>query len=252
MTRHLDTRLRALTFDLDDTLWDNQGVMARTEEAHYAWLDGQLADWLAHHDGGRRRFSAAMPIERYQAHRQHLAKAHPLRRGDFTWIRERALIDLLEAFGLSRASAWLWASLTMARFHALRLEVSPYPEAEPLLETLAQRFRLGAITNGNLAFQRLPLSRHFEVTIAAGEMPAPKPDARPFLATLSRLGATPAQALHVGDSWKEDVLPAIRLGMRAAWIAPHAPADTPMPAGVHRLSHIRELPELIARLEEHG
>ncbi|MGQ0336311.1 HAD family hydrolase [Halomonas elongata] len=248
MNRH-DTRLCALTFDLDDTLWDNQGVMARAEQLHYAWLDEQLAAWLAAHGEAPRHFAEAVPVTRYQAHRRHLAKQHPLRRGDFTWIRERALVELLEEFGLSRASAWLWASLTMTRFHALRLEVSPYPEAEPLLEALTRDYRLGAITNGNLAFHRLALSRHFEVIIAAGEMPAPKPDARPFLATLSRLGATPARALHVGDSWQEDILPAIRLGMRAAWIAPHAPADTPMPKGAYRLEHVRELPDLLEWME---
>ena len=30
--------LDAITFDLDDTLWDNQGVMLKTEEGHYRWL----------------------------------------------------------------------------------------------------------------------------------------------------------------------------------------------------------------------
>lgn len=247
MMQH-DIRLRALTFDLDDTLWDNQGVMARTEAAHYAWLDDQLADWLARHEGEHRRFSDAITVERYQVHRQHLARQNPLRRGDFTWIRERALVELLEEFGLSRSSAWLWTSLAMQQFHAWRLKVSPYPEAEPLLESLASQYRLGAITNGNLAFHRLDLSRHFEVIIAAGEMPAPKPDARPFLAALSRLGAKPAEALHIGDSWQEDVLPAIRLGMQAAWIAPHAEPGTSLPMGVHKLTHIRELAALLEKI----
>ncbi|MCW4151961.1 HAD family hydrolase [Halomonas sp. 18H] len=241
-------RLRALTFDLDDTLWDNQGVMSRTEAGHYAWLDDQLAAWLAPQPGEHQRFSDVISIERYQAHRQQLARQHPLRRGDFTWIRERALVELLEAYGLSRASAWLWAALTMPRFHAWRLQVSPYPEVEPLLQSLTRQYRLAAITNGNLAFHRLDLSRHFEVIIAAGEMLAPKPDARPFLATLGRLGTKPAEALHVGDSWKEDVLPAIRLGMQAGWIAPHAEPDPTLPEGVHQLSHVRDLPALLAKL----
>ena len=28
------SRLKAITFDLDDTLWDNSGVMQRTEQGH--------------------------------------------------------------------------------------------------------------------------------------------------------------------------------------------------------------------------
>ena len=242
--------LQALTFDLDDTLWDNQGVMTRTEEGHYGWLDAALAEWLAErgeqHLG---RFAERVPLPHYQARRQALAERHPLRRGDFTWLREQALLSLLEEFGLPRPAAWVWALAAMERFHDLRLRVSPYPEVEPMLTALGRRYRLGSITNGNLAFDRLPLRRHFAVAIAAGEMHAPKPDPRPFLLALAKLGAVPARAMHIGDSWKEDVLPAIRLGMQAAWIAGDTPHGAPLPEGVHRLGHIRELPALLARLE---
>ena len=31
-------RIRALTFDLDDTLWDNRPVMLAAEQALYDWL----------------------------------------------------------------------------------------------------------------------------------------------------------------------------------------------------------------------
>ncbi|MBB3190231.1 HAD family hydrolase [Halomonas cerina] len=243
-------KLEAITFDLDDTLWDNGGVMARTEEGHYGWLDAALGTWLAErgeqHLG---RFAERMPLTTYQHRRRELAECHPLRRGDFSWLRERALTELLEAFGLPRSAARLWAANAMARFHALRLEVTPHPEVEPMLTELGRHYRLGSITNGNLAFHRLALSRHFAVTIAAGEMHAPKPDARPFLAALSRLGTSPTRALHVGDSWKEDVMPALRLGMQAAWIAPDTPHGAPLPEGAHRLRHVRELPGLLKRLE---
>lgn len=242
--------LQAITFDLDDTLWDNRGVMTRTETGHYAWLDEALAAWLERRGEGQRdRFAERFPLEAYQASRSRLAERYPLRRGDFTWLRERALVEMLETFGLPRSAAWLWAAATMARFHALRIDVSPHPEVEPLLCELGARFRLGAITNGNLALHRLALHRHFQVTIAAGEIQAPKPDARPFLAALARLGTPASRALHVGDSWREDVLPALRLGMRAAWIAADMPHAGEMPEGVYRLGHVRELPALVRHLE---
>ncbi|XKE45689.1 HAD family hydrolase [Halomonas organivorans] len=246
--------LEALTFDLDDTLWDNREVMTLTEEGHYAWLDETLAEWLAdrgeHHLG---RFAERQPITAYQRRRRELAERHPLRRGDFTWIREHALASLLEEFGLPHEAAWHWATRAMDRFHDLRLRVSPYPEVDPMLNELGSRYRLGSITNGNLAFDRLPLRRHFAVAIAAGEIHAPKPDPRPFLMALARLGTPPSRAMHVGDSWKEDILPAIRLGMQAAWIAGDTPHGAPLPEGVHRLGHIRELPALLERLEgKHG
>lgn len=241
--------LEAITFDLDDTLWDNQGVMLKTEEGHYRWLLEALTRWrherqepplaLAYEDG----------VADYLQRRQQWAQKVPERRGDFTWLRLRALEAQLEAQGLARSSALLWAAAAMNEFHRLRLQVTPHPEATGLLTALAKRYRLAAITNGNIQLKRQPLAEHFPVAIAAGELLAPKPDPKPFLTALARLNAQPHQAMHVGDSWREDVLPAQQLGMHAAWIAERG--DQALPERVHRIAHVKELPELIAWLEKH-
>ncbi|WP_163559198.1 HAD-IA family hydrolase [Halomonas sp. NO4] len=243
-------RIRALTFDLDDTLWDNRQVMVDTENGHYAWLDAALANWLA--GAGRpptRRFAEHFPLTNYVARRQALAAAHPLRRGDFTWLRREALATLLTDYGLAAGDAERWAEAAMQRFLALRHRVTPYPEVDELLTRLSRAYRLASITNGNVDVRRLPLATHFPVAIAAGELLAPKPHPRPFLTALAQLNTPPARALHVGDSWRDDVAPARRLGMQAVWIATEAPAR-PLPPGVHRLEHVRELPALLDRLEE--
>lgn len=243
-----DLRLVALTFDLDDTLWDNRQVMVDTETGHYAWLDAALAEWLA--ERGRPvtpRFGERFPLADYVARRQTLAAAHPLRRGDFTWLRRAALVALLADYGLDAEAATAWADAAMERFMALRHRVAPYPEVGSLLAALGREYRLASITNGNVDIRRLPLAVHFPVAIAAGELLAPKPHPRPFLTALAQLHAPPARTLHVGDSWREDVEPARRLGMQAAWVAADAPPH-PLPPGVHRLEHVRELPALLARL----
>lgn len=84
------TMLQAITFDLDDTLWDNHGVMARTEEGHYRWLLEALDTWRA----ARQEASLGLSHEEggldYLQRRQQLAKEVPERRGDFTWLRLRA------------------------------------------------------------------------------------------------------------------------------------------------------------------
>lgn len=240
MTLATPIRLTALTFDLDDTLWANRPVMERAEEEHYAWLDGEIGH------------AASFPLEEYTRRRMALGLEYPLRRGDFTWLRHEAMRIMLSDFGHDDDKAAHWSQAAIERFLLLRHELTPFPEANSILEELAGHFRLGAITNGNVDLARLALDHHFEFSIAAGEWLAPKPDARPFLAAMARLGSTPSTTLHVGDSWKEDALPAVRLGMQTAWIdvngigAPH-----PLPAGVHVLSHVRELPALLTRLTGH-
>jgi FMN hydrolase / 5-amino-6-(5-phospho-D-ribitylamino)uracil phosphatase len=240
--------LQAITFDLDDTLWDNHGVMVATETGHYEWLDRELTGWLnARGQSASPSFGERFPLATFEQHRRTLARANPLRRGDFTWLRERALREMLGEYGLDPASARLWASAAMDRFMTLRHRVTPHPEVEPLLAGLSRDYRLASITNGNVEVQRLPLGCHFPVAIAAGEMLAPKPDPRPFLAALARLGVPPGRALHVGDSWREDVEPARRLGMQVAWVSPHVD-NMPMPPHIYRLDHVRELPSLLRRL----
>lgn len=239
-----NTTLEALTFDLDDTLWDNHGVMVATENGHYDWLD----DAIAQLDTRRERLSERFPLSAYQERRQQVAQREPLRRGDFTWIRQQSLLEMLREYGLGTQDAENYAASAMEQFMILRHQLTPYPEVEALLDELSQRYALAAITNGNVQVTRLPLARHFPVAIAAGELLAPKPDARPFLAALARLGSSPSQAMHVGDSWREDVLPALRLGMRVAWIDKHGRRPDDIPEGIFRLDHIRELPALLARL----
>ncbi|MBZ9566699.1 HAD family hydrolase [Modicisalibacter tunisiensis] len=230
--------ITALTFDLDDTFWDNAPVMARTETGHY--------DWLHERVGHAEHF----PLEEYQRRRLAFAARHPVRRGDFTWVRRETLREMLVEFGLEAADAAHWAEAAIERMLALRHEIEVFEEVPAMLDALGQRYRLGAITNGNVDLTRLAIGRHFPVIINAGESLAPKPDARPFLAALARLGPVPpSQGLHVGDSWREDVLPARRLGMRVAWIDKDDERPASLPEGVYRLGHIRELPALLDGLE---
>ncbi|MCS2607919.1 HAD family hydrolase [Halomonas dongshanensis] len=241
------TLLKAITFDLDDTLWDNHGVMRHTEEGHYAWLLDALSVWQRGRGDAELALDAETGMADYLARRQRLAKAHTERRGDFTWLRLRALEEQLEESGLNRSAALMWAAAAMNEFHRLRVRVTPHPEAVELLTELAARYRLAAITNGNIHLKRQPLAAHFPVAIAAGELLAPKPDPKPFLTALAELEVAPEQAMHVGDSWDEDVIPAQGLGMQAVWIA--AEGDRPLPARVQRIAHIRELPALLDWLE---
>lgn len=241
------TTLKAITFDLDDTLWDNHGVMARTEEGHYRWLLEALDAWRATRQEPSLGVNQEKGGQDYLQRRQQLAREVPARRGDFTWLRLRALEAQLEAEGLPRSAALMWAAAAMNEFHRLRVQVTPHPEAAGLLAALAERYQLAAITNGNIHLNRQPLAAYFPVAIAAGELLAPKPDPLPFLTALSRLKVAPECAMHVGDSWREDIVPAQQLGMHAVWVS--ANDDQQLPSRVYRIAHIKELPSVLKWLD---
>ncbi|WP_106476541.1 HAD family hydrolase [Phytohalomonas tamaricis] len=226
-----------LTFDLDDTFWENYPVMARTEPGHYEWLDRQIGH------------AATFPLEEYQQRRLEFAKRHPVRRGDFTWVRRETLREMLIEFGLPTDEAARWASEAIEHMLELRHDIIVFEEVPAMLVTLSGQYRLGAITNGNVDLRRLDIGKAFDVIINAGEFLAPKPDARAFLSALARMGHTPpSRAMHVGDSWQEDVLPAYRLGMKVAWIDAKNEHHS-CPEGIYRLTHIRELPALLERID---
>lgn len=101
------------------------------------------------------------------------------------------------------------------------LESVPYPDFEPTMSELASRdLNLGVITNTSW---RLPkdevknLSRFFSVITTSYEHGFRKPHPSIFHVTLEKLGVSPDNTIHVGDS-EADVVGARNVGMKAAFV----------------------------------
>jgi pyrophosphatase PpaX len=83
--------------------------------------------------------------------------------------------------------------------------VQAFPGMIALLETLrAEGRRLGIVSSKRtamveLAFGLLPLG-HFDVIVGAEDTERQKPDPLPLLHALERLGASPQEAVYVGDA----------------------------------------------------
>jgi len=78
-----------------------------------------------------------------------------------------------------------------------------YPETEPVLAALVERFQLGIISNfdGRLraVLAQLGLAPFFQHVIISSEVGADKPAPRIFEEALRRAGVRAAEAWHVGD-----------------------------------------------------
>jgi HAD superfamily hydrolase (TIGR01509 family) len=94
----------------------------------------------------------------------------------------------------------------------------------PVLETLAERYRLGVVSNfyGNLeaACWSSGLAPLFGVMTDSRRVGVEKPDPAIFRAALEQLHAAPETTLFIGDSLVRDCEGARRAGMRFIWIAP--------------------------------
>ena len=124
------------------------------------------------------------------------------------------------------------------------------PDRRELLASLECRYRLGLVSNfdDGLTARRL-LKRHrmercFATIRISDDFGRRKPDAAIFLRACRDLDVAPCRALHVGDSYLEDVCGATQAGLDAVWIDDGE--DDPAPA-LARLDDVRKLPQWLAR-----
>lgn len=113
-----------------------------------------------------------------------------------------------------------------------------------ILERLAERFRLGVVSNfyGNLTrvCSDTGLAPHVRVAVDSAVVGFEKPDPRIFRTALEALEVLPGEAVFVGDSLPRDMEGARGLGMAHVYVSPAGnaaaccPADPVIP-GVSRL-----------------
>ncbi|HEX5161598.1 MAG TPA: HAD family hydrolase [Steroidobacteraceae bacterium] len=221
--------VRAICFDLDNTLWDVEPVLARAERI--------LADWLAaRYPKIPERYSS----EDFFAMRQALLLERPDMAHDFTFLRRETLARLAESVGYDRGLA----HEAFAAWHAARNQCVPFVEVLPALGKLGQRFRLATLSNGNADLGTIGIAHHFEVTLHAAALGCAKPDARAYLALADALTLEPGEILFVGDDPHADVVGPRNAGMRTAWMNRGAGA---WPADLHPADHVvADLEELVA------
>ena len=196
--------IRAISLDLDDTLWPIGPIMARAEQALHQWLD-------AHAPGA---FALYRQPEWVQQARSQALAAMAYKPHDFSAMR-RAMIG--QALAQAGEDTDL-AAPAFEVFFADRQQVTLFDDALETLDFLAQRFPLAALTNGNADVQRVGLGAFFHCAVSAHETGIAKPDPRIFWHTAERLNLAPESVLHVGDDAALDILGARAAGMPCVWL----------------------------------
>ncbi|MGE5175571.1 MAG: HAD family hydrolase [Hyphomicrobiales bacterium] len=119
----------------------------------------------------------------------------------------------------------------------------------PVLERLARRHRLVAVSNftGNLepCLEELGILRHFDAVLDSARFGASKPDARIFEAALRAIDAGAERSWMVGDNPGADIEPALRMGLRACWVAPESRRYPLEPAPTARVARFSDLEQVL-------
>jgi putative hydrolase of the HAD superfamily len=201
--------VRAITLDLDDTLWPFAPIGARIEQV--------LDDWLRLHSPAT---AERFPIPAMRALREQVFGEHPELLHDMSALRRLTLAQALRDSGADPGLL----EPAYEVFYAERNRVEFYPDSVDALERLAAQVPVVALSNGNADLRRIGLDQHFTFQLGAREHGAAKPEASIFLAACAGLGLEPGQVLHVGDHHEMDVAGASRAGLRSCWVNREASA----------------------------
>lgn len=225
------SRIRAITLDLDDTLWPIWPTIARAESV--------LQAWLAEHAPATRALYAEPGALR--AIRDRMDALRPELRHDLSALRRESIRLALTHAGDDPALA----EPAFEVFFAERQRVDLFEDALPTLEYLSGRWPVVALSNGNADVRRVGLARYFHAAISAREAGVAKPDARIFHSGARAAGVAPDQVLHIGDDAHLDGVGALRAGLQTVWLNregaawPHeGPAPHATVGSLHELRHL--------------
>ncbi len=211
MAPRAERRVSAALFDLDDTLYDHSFAL----ESAVAELQKQDPRLLA--------VPLGVLVSNDQAVLRDVHRSLVLpKKVTLPESRVLRMLRLYESLGIELSGSEARRLSELRRAAYLESE-RPVPGARSLLEELrSRRVHVGIVSNNLLAEQKGKLSRIglaglLDSLTVSEEVRAPKPDPQIFRLALRRCGRPPAEAVVVGDSWKEDIEGAQTAGLNAVW-----------------------------------
>jgi len=193
--------LRAVAFDLDNTLWDVGPVLVRAEQSLHAWLREHCP-----------RITERVSIEDMRAARERLARSEPHNAHDFTYLRITALVAHARECGYEDEMA----ARAFEVFFAARNQLQPYADVQPALERLRARYKLASLSNGNADLELIGLASLFSVSLNARQIGVAKPHPRCFEHLARDLRLDAHNILYVGDDPYLDVADCTQLAQLLA------------------------------------
>ena len=200
-------RIRAITLDLDDTLWPCEPTLIRAERLGHEHL-------AAHASEVATRWS----IDRLRERRMAIHSARPELRYDFVTLRRLVLQEAFRDVGADDIQSAPIIEQAIDIYMAARQEVELYPEVQACLERLSQRYRIASLSNGNACLVQIGLDHLFHAMVAAHTHGSGKPDPEAFHIACRELGCEPDEVVHLGDDIELDVRGARGAGLHAVWM----------------------------------
>ena len=207
-------RVRLVTFDLDDTLWDTWAVLTRAHEVKQAYVEENYP-----------RIASRWNLAATRQHNTEVRNSRPDLAHSFTESHREAIRLQAKEVGYDEVRA---VDDIFGAFAVARNNVTLYEGALEMLRGLRNRgVVVGTITNGNADATKVPGLRDvISFAVTAHQAGAAKPNPAVFQLALTRAAEVtggaiePAEVVHVGDDLTSDVLGAQQVGFRTIHFLP--------------------------------
>ena len=195
--------IKAVFFDIDDTLYDTSGFAKLARKAALnAMIDAGLP---LSHDNAYKLLREIIK-EKGSNYDQHLN------------------VLTKRVFGEEKP---LLIALGMITYHNVKFALLRlFPETmSTLIYLKAEGYHLGVISNGLTIKQyeklvRLGLHHFFDSVVTSQEANVEKPDETIFKMAMERMGCKAENSVMIGNSFNDDILGAINAGMSAVFLTP--------------------------------
>ncbi|MBU3023674.1 HAD-IA family hydrolase [Aestuariibacter sp. A3R04] len=201
------TSVEAMTFDLDDTLYNNEPIIQQAEAT--------LSEYIK----ARYPKTGAMTPAQWRDLKRALIKKNIGLASDMGELRMHSLRHALRRDIADDQEREAAATACFNCFYTARSNFSLHTDVHEVLSQLAKRIPLIAITNGNVDPKRTGMTTYFHTFLHASLTYRAKPAADMFNKAASLLALPPQRILHVGDNMEKDVMGAIDAGFQTAWLA---------------------------------
>jgi len=265
--------IRALLFDLDDTLAVDEAVSHETfahtaavasarfgvDPARFA-KDAMLISRELWAEGECRPFCRSIGISAFEClwggFTGESAELTALRNWSQIYRKEvfaKALARQSEGEVSDDAAEFLAAEFAATRRARQRL----LPGARELMTQLAGSHRLALLTNGAPDLQREKiaasgLESFFQAIAVSGEHGIGKPKPEIFHRLLEELGVTPEESIMVGNSLERDIAGARNAGIRSIWIRVPGSEEQADVSPDHTITSLAEIPVILNRISNLG
>ena len=201
----MTNKIKMITFDLDDTLWDNKPMITNAEIKTRKWIEDRVGtiNWGDLND--------------FLQLRETLIRKDKSIAWDISKLRIEIFKEKIKGL-VSTDDISKLAEDAFAYFLKKRHEIELFPGVEGALKALSENYMLGVLTNGNADIYKLSIGKYFKFSISSLEAQDSKPNKSHFELAKSHIpNLQYSEMLHIGDHQINDIFGAYALGIEVLW-----------------------------------